>query len=100
MNRSAKYFANKPLIFGLGIAVVLLVVVQLGLTNYCASSGEQLAQLESRAVYLEEEIWQFEEEVGWLGSLTTIQVKAVELNFVKVDHVVYLSAQSPVAMGY
>lgn len=84
----------------MGGIILGLVTVQLCLTFGCTSAGQQLDELEEKTVELEQELVLIKQEVGRLGSLASIQTRAMAGGFTKTDQVVYLPANIPVALGY
>ena len=82
------------LLFGLAIGLSL---IQLVISHRLAVAGETVRVLEAKALALEKENRLLEEEVSHVGSLSNLSLRAQELGLQKVDDVLRLTPEVPVA---
>lgn len=80
--------------------VILLALVQLGLTHQLATSGQAVKELEIKTQRLKEKNEVLKQEVTDLGSLRRVVQKATEMGFVAQDELLPLKPEIPVAMNY
>ncbi|MFC1727659.1 hypothetical protein ACFL0Y_04005 [Patescibacteria group bacterium] len=97
MKKKTKKTSRKsPLVIIVGL-VLVLSFVQLLISHRLAAYGRVVRELEDKAGQLEKENKQLEEEIGQIGSLINISQRAEKLGLIKVDHVLQLTPQVPVA---
>jgi len=97
MKKTAKIRKPKLMILTTAIAFVL-ALAQLAITYGLATTGGRMRQLEGRAEILAQENRVLTEEINQMGSLTRIAKEAELLGLVKVNQVLNLAPQVPVAL--
>ena len=86
--------------FFVAFLVIILTLVQLGLTHHLATSGGAIRELEIETQRLKEKNEVLRQETTALGSLRRVAQKATEMGFVAQNDLLPLKPEIPVAMNY
>lgn len=78
--------------------VVILALLELGISYQLATTGGKMRQLEEKAASLEQQNKILSEEINQMGSLSRINIEAKKLGLVRATSVAYLTSQIPVAL--
>lgn len=80
-----------------GAVIVAFAVLQLALTVFLGSKGEELAELEVQAAELERQNELIKQELTEKSSLSIISTRSEELGLGQPENYVYLNLVEPVA---
>ncbi len=97
-NRSKNFFVYQKIIFSLGLLTLGLLTVQIYFSNQLAVSGAAVNYSERKAIELEKENYQLENEISLRSTLGYLESKAKEMGLVKITKVETLKPISPVAL--
>ncbi len=83
----------------LGSAILILLIIQVLVSNNLANYGTTISKIEIEIGDLTQENQLLEEKIASASSLMTLNEKAKKIGFVKVVNPHYFSNQIPVALG-
>lgn len=97
-DRSKNFFVYQKVILGLGLLAIGLLTLKIYFSNQLAVSGAAVNYSERKAITLEKENYELENEISLKSTLGYIENKAKEMGLVKVTKVEALKPISPVAL--
>ncbi len=92
-----RWLTAKPLIWFLTLTVGVLIGLELVIANHLATTGDQLAQINSEIERLKGENLQLRSEIAQKTSLVNIEKEAQKLGLVKASNYLYVN-QTPLAL--
>jgi len=96
VNQKPKQRTNLPSLLG-GLVIVLLIL-QVIVSNRLATTGLKISQIETNIEKLRQGNADLNQQIASASALLTIQDEAKKLGFVKTSKPVYLSQDLPVAL--
>lgn len=88
---------NTNKVYVLGGICAILAVFSIFLTIEAATSGEEIAVLQKKKTLLLTQNQDLQESLVESLSVNSLQEKSIEMGFVKVENLVYVSSSVPVA---
>ncbi|HEY5601391.1 MAG TPA: hypothetical protein VIK81_04905 [Patescibacteria group bacterium] len=92
-------FSARHIFFFLAAIIGFLLILQIILSNILATSGENLAKIDSLINQTKQENSKLKAEIAQEGSLSNVETKAKELGMIEASKFVYIDRTVPVAQN-
>ncbi len=88
-----------PFVLHLVFVAVILVIMQVVISNHLIGSGKTVSEIEEELLVIRQENEELRQQIASSSSLLTLGEKAKALGFEKNIHTLFITVESPVAFG-
>lgn len=92
------FVLGKPLLWLVGIVILTLLGLQLGISNYLATKGGQLATVNQEINKVQNDNLQLKAQIAKYASLINIETQAQNLGMKKATQYLYINQTIPLAL--